>query len=821
MRKIILCLLLAMPLFVCAQRTNQTGWVTELNSGKAPLAGVQIEYEDAPSTTSDDGGSFELSFLEKKYGDLVFMRTISKLGYELVNEKELLYPTLSSDKIKIILCKKGTLDQMRAEYYNLSKEALSRGYRKQIKRLKSALKSKKIEEKDYFFKIKGLQEQLKKSEEKASELADKYARTNFDDVSVEYKQAFEQFKLGNLDGTVAILEKVNLPERLKNRLEEKEKIQNLTDQFRLQKIANEKGIKQDMQAMRLAADMYNLKMDFKKADEMYANLVALDSTNVENLMAYGKFSCNYKQYYKGRDLFTSALKISKKKNDLLLVSSSLSNLGTVYNALNNTDKAISCVEESMNIKRRFPRTKTIEMKLAGDYRTLGNSLFKKGNTYKASTVYKKGMRVLAKLDSVKTAKIKIAIYNDLAAIYEKDGYVDNAFEYYNDVLRIIHYQKLKETEDGKVLLGIVYKNIAGLYCSLCCYDSSEKYFKKSLVYIEKLAEINPTVFLPVLAEIKYNLGNGYIGQHRLKEAEKQFRAAIKIYKELVNEIPEAYLPQLSNTYQQLAIVYREKKDYEKALSLTKKSLDINTKMYVWSPDYFLEYIYNNQYNIGVTYLKMKAYDKSDKWLAKAYESANMLFDKNIVLHGAKPFLVLSYAALLYKEKGEVDKAIKLFSDLFYKMVGPLTKTPGKYNKDIAFVLSNLGILYCEKDNYYKAIKLNRDALHYYNTLAERSSKSFKIEKYITYGTLAEVYLNKYRYSYKEKDLNKSKTLIDKAIKYLSKCEEKYSVGDQITRLEELRKKIDHKVKVNKSIKRLEKIYEEQVKKKDTLKNSNV
>lgn len=820
MKKIILCILIGMPFLVCAQRAKQAGWVTELNSGKAPLAGVQIEYEDAPSTTSDDGGYFRLSFLDKKYGDLIFMRTISKLGYELVNEKELLYPTLSSGKIKVILCKKGMLDQMRTEYYNLSKDALSKGYKEQINKLKLALKEKRIEEKDYFFKIKELQEQLKKSEDKASELAEKYARTNFDDVSEEYKQAFEQFKLGNLDGTVAILEKVNLPKRLKKRFDEKEKIKNLTDKFRTQMVENERGIKQDMQAMRLAADMYNLKMDFEKADEMYTNLVALDSTNVENVMAYGEFSCNYKQYYKSRDLYTSALNISRKKNDLLLVSSCLSNLGTVYNALNNIKKAISCVEESMNIKRRFPRTKSIEMMLAKDYHTMGNSLYKKGNTYKANTLYKKGMRVLSKLDSVKTTKMKIGIYNDLAAIFQKDGFVDNAFDYYNDILRIIHEQKLKETEEGKVFLGIVYKNIGGLYYSLKYYDSSEKYYKKSLVYIDKLAEVNPTIFLPVLAEIKYNLGNGYLGQHRLKEAEEKFRGAIKIYNDLANDIPEAYLPQLANLYQQLAILFREKEDYEKSLALTQKSLKINARMYKWSPDYFLEYIHNNQYNLGVTYLEMKDYDKSNKWLNKAYRSADKLHDKNIIAHGAKPFFVLYSAGLLYKEQGKLDDAIKIFYNLYYNMDPALSRASGKYNMNIAFLLANLGVMYSKKYEFSEAFRYTRDALGYYDYLEKHNSKSFKIERNITYGALAEVYYNKYWFYSKEKDLNKSKSLIDKAINNLKACDEKYSVEGPIAKLEKLRKKIDQKIKVNKAIKRLEKINEE-AKKRDSLKNKNV
>ena len=67
----------------------QNGLVREQNSGKTAIGGVQIIFNDAVPTTSDDYGKFRLLFNTKKPGDFIFVNEITKNGYELVNKKEL------------------------------------------------------------------------------------------------------------------------------------------------------------------------------------------------------------------------------------------------------------------------------------------------------------------------------------------------------------------------------------------------------------------------------------------------------------------------------------------------------------------------------------------------------------------------------------------------------------------------------------------------------------------------------------------------------------------------------------------------------------
>lgn len=76
----------------------QYGLVREINSGKKPLADVQVVFEGAVPTATATDGRFKLRFLDKKPGSLIFLEQIEKEGYELVNAKDLEVLTISADK---------------------------------------------------------------------------------------------------------------------------------------------------------------------------------------------------------------------------------------------------------------------------------------------------------------------------------------------------------------------------------------------------------------------------------------------------------------------------------------------------------------------------------------------------------------------------------------------------------------------------------------------------------------------------------------------------------------------------------------------------
>jgi hypothetical protein len=180
MKKNIFLCLFSFWAIVSVAQTTQKGTVRELNSGKKPVAGVQIIFFKANPTDTDGEGKFQTAFSGKKDGDLIIYDKIYKKGYEIVNEKALQTAKLSTGNLlDIILCKAGVISQKKVEYYDISVKAITAGHERRIRQLKMQLADAKIAEEEF------LKEQSKLTEEKANALkyantlAEKFSITNF------------------------------------------------------------------------------------------------------------------------------------------------------------------------------------------------------------------------------------------------------------------------------------------------------------------------------------------------------------------------------------------------------------------------------------------------------------------------------------------------------------------------------------------------------------------------------------------------------------------------------------------------------------------
>jgi len=754
---------------ILAQKTEQTGWVTELNSGKKALPGVQIEFDDAPSTTSDDGGKFVLSFLEKKYGDIIFMSAISKSGFELVNEKELQYPTLSSDQIKIVLCKKGLLDQMRAEYYNLSKEAINKGYQEQLQHLKLALKEKRILEKDYGLKVRLLQEQLMKSEERATELSEKYARTNFDDVSTEYRQAFEQFKMGNLNETLAILDKVNLPQRLKKRLIEKQRIQSLTKQSKTQIAENELGIKQDMQTMKLAADMYNLKMDFNKANNMYENLVALDSTHIDNTLAYAYFSLIWKRHQKAKKLFKKTYSLSVKEKDMFYMGYSLKALGIILNAENNFEESIKvnnkAIEFITQIKVQQPNTKSLA--IVNCYNIIGNSYKSLGKFYIAFETYLKALDIVLEIGKSSTnydsnATLIPIVLNISICSMDMDEYQD-AYTFLKEALILSRNVENLESEVNSNNLLQTLTILGQYYYFQNDFNQAAKCYAECIEITERFVKKMPLKYLPLLSQAYMEMGYIKFTTHDLETAHELLSKATKITRTLVLKNPDIYLEKLAQVIKRLAKVYQAEQNFEKALSLTNESLQISLKLSEKSPGSFDAdrlFAHNSLFSI---YFRMKQFNQALSQLQLALKIAEDLAKKFPSNYTHELTNIYSNLGALYKEMNKLEKSIH-YETLAIKNYKKIAQTaPDKYWPYIATATSNLGLSYLHQHNLDKAITYTIEAKRIYEKLALKRPKIYQHELAKTLGDLSQTYFVKYAEFKQKEDLTKGINSLDKAV----------------------------------------------------------
>ena len=279
MQKILLLLSLtcfAHTLLLAQGTVSIHGIVREQNSNKKPLAAVQVIFTDAVPAVSDQAGNFRLVFSGKMPGDLVFLKAITKAGYELVNKKEL-------ERIKIgnagelgfdvILAKSGSIDAAKKRYYEVSDSALLAYFNREKQKLTLQIQKKEISAKEYENQLAQLKHQYESQKEGLGPLAETFARINFDDVGKLYQEALVLFKSGEIDLAIKKLEEPDLRHRFELRAQERERIRNLDQELTKANATNEEKLNKDMAALYEQAKMYTEKGDVINAKQSYDALL--------------------------------------------------------------------------------------------------------------------------------------------------------------------------------------------------------------------------------------------------------------------------------------------------------------------------------------------------------------------------------------------------------------------------------------------------------------------------------------------------------------------------------------------------------------------
>ncbi|MCU0444902.1 MAG: hypothetical protein MUE85_08275 [Microscillaceae bacterium] len=490
------CLLMAgYPLLAQNSTTiTQKGMARLQNSGKKPLAGVQILFSGAKATESDVAGQFRLVFSGKSKGSTTIMERIYKEGYELVNQKELLSVTLTNNEVfeqDIILALKGTLVAMRARYFEISDSALNASLHRKTQELQQALVRKTISEQKFREELKVLNEKYENLLKQASELADKYARTNLDDVDPIRKEAIELFKAGKIHEAIQKYETINAIERIEKRIEKDKE--------------NKKGLAEDLNTLEEQTNLYVFEGQLEKAEALYDQLYRLDSANIEIL-------------WKVSDFY---LKNWKFKKAHILLDNIIS-----HNQINDELKATAFVEKGMILKKEGNLKESLLFyeKALKLFQTLHNKSKKQEFSYDMSICYERIGDIYLDLNNLIEAKKKFEISTQLM-----DSLV-NIADVSPFYLFGFCFSKRK--------LGRFYLEIDENDNALGCFETSNKFLKILLKYFPNNLEINEGLastyrFLGLVSEKLSNL----------EKSKEYFRNSIFIYEDLIkkNYITSTYL----------------------------------------------------------------------------------------------------------------------------------------------------------------------------------------------------------------------------------------------------------------------------------------
>ena len=184
LRHIIITLATAMTLIPLQAQVRQQGEVVLQNSGRQPLAGVQVRAMGATPATSDAAGRFDLHFSKSRPGQLLLLDDVYKDGYELVNEEALKQWTVSRSSIlPIVMCRKGALAAAQEKYYEIGRSHNMARYAEACRQLDEQLAQNLLTEQQYNARLDKLSADYIKAMEHLEAYAYALACYNRDDLN--------------------------------------------------------------------------------------------------------------------------------------------------------------------------------------------------------------------------------------------------------------------------------------------------------------------------------------------------------------------------------------------------------------------------------------------------------------------------------------------------------------------------------------------------------------------------------------------------------------------------------------------------------------
>lgn len=313
MKKIASIIIAALlPILAIAQ--TQLGYVKTLGRpGKpgVPLSGVTVRFKGAVNAvvTSNDG-MFYINMPGKKDGDAIALSSVRKNGYELRDAgmigRNLVFSTKTN--VEIVLVNKQQLATDKKRIEDNAYRVANDNYKKKLAKLEAQLEQKEISAEKYRAELQRLQHQYEKYLSLIGDMADRYARTDYDKLdSIDY-QINLCIEEGELDKADSLIHTVFDPEtvlernqKAKTEIEERIKFaQRVIEQAK----ANKEAILRDNEyALRVAIVSENLAYQYLLQGEK------------DNAISSLKYAIEIKQLLYGDDS-EQVLELKKKFEEI-------------------------------------------------------------------------------------------------------------------------------------------------------------------------------------------------------------------------------------------------------------------------------------------------------------------------------------------------------------------------------------------------------------------------------------------------------------------------------------------------------------------------
>lgn len=183
---------------------QQTGIIKSI--GRPDKPGVPIPNASIKvrglvnSAISTDNGEFHIYIPELMDGDEFFLVSVRKNGYELKDKDIIGRPLVYSTKVplELLMVDVEQLMKDRARIEENAYRAADKRYKDRVDELENQVKENKITEDKYHAALMELQTNYERYLSLISDMADRYARTDYDDLNETEKQIMDCIEEGEL-----------------------------------------------------------------------------------------------------------------------------------------------------------------------------------------------------------------------------------------------------------------------------------------------------------------------------------------------------------------------------------------------------------------------------------------------------------------------------------------------------------------------------------------------------------------------------------------------------------------------------------------------
>jgi tetratricopeptide (TPR) repeat protein len=298
-----------------------------------------------------------------------------------------------------------------------------------------------------------------------------------------------------------------------------------------------------------------------------------------------------------------------------------------------------------------------------------------------------------------------------------------------------------EQPDTQVLhtLTVTLNNLAVLYRDTQRMVEAETAVKRALAISHKLAEANPSDYLPHVATTLNNLGLLHSDMRRLPEAELAYLEALGIRRKLAEANPADYQPHVATTLNNLGLLYTNTQRLSEAESVYRESLGIRRRLARSNPAAYLPAVAMTLHNVGMLYRATQRLTDAKISYQEALGIRRKLAEANPAAYLPRVAATLHNLGMLYNDTQCRTEAECTYLETLGICRKLADANPAAYLPDVAETLNNLGLLYCDTQRMAEAETSFGEALGIFRKLAAINSATYIPEVATTLRNLAILY----------------------------------------------------------------------------------